>query len=236
MRIERSAPRTVAKTTAASTSRAPSSSSVDPTPPSPEKKSVRRMIAPKSAMEAAATISWPNGDAISPESFSTGTITPSATTTARANGHHEPERGQAHHGPAQLLELDLETGEEEDEAEPHEREHLDHLVDVHDAEHGRADHDARDDLDDDRGQPQPREEAEQERSGEGDRDHDEQVGEGRHAQTTAGCPPATTSVPLSVRTNVSSAFAPAIEGFHANAWPASITASVAGVAISSREA
>ncbi len=35
------------------------------------------MIAPKSAIDAAATISWPKVDEISPASFSTGTITPS---------------------------------------------------------------------------------------------------------------------------------------------------------------
>ena len=77
MRIERSAPRTVTNTTAASTSSAPRSSSVEPTPPSPEKNSVSRMIAPKSAIDAADTISCQNGVEISPESFSTGTITPS---------------------------------------------------------------------------------------------------------------------------------------------------------------
>ena len=74
MRIECSAPRTAPKTTAASTTSAPSSSSVEPAPPSPEKKIDSRMIAPKSAIDAAATISWPNVDEISPASFSTGTM------------------------------------------------------------------------------------------------------------------------------------------------------------------
>ena len=77
MRKECSAPRTAPKTTTASTASAPRSKSVDPTPPSPEKKRVSRMIAPKSAIDAAATMSWPKGDEISPVSFSTGTITPS---------------------------------------------------------------------------------------------------------------------------------------------------------------
>src|SRR5215210_5929848 len=77
MRTERSAPRTAPNTTTASTARAPRRRSVDPTPPSPEKKSVSRMMAPKSAMDADATMSCPKGDEISPVSFSTGTMTPS---------------------------------------------------------------------------------------------------------------------------------------------------------------
>ena len=77
MRTERSAPRTTKKTTIPRSASAPSSSSVDPAPPSPEKNRVSRMIAPKSAIEAAETISWPNVDEISPASLSTGTITPS---------------------------------------------------------------------------------------------------------------------------------------------------------------
>ena len=64
-------------TTAASANSEPSSSSVEPVPPSPEKKIVSRMIAPKSAIDAAAMISWPNVEAISPASLSTGTSTPS---------------------------------------------------------------------------------------------------------------------------------------------------------------
>ena len=46
-------------------------------PPSPEKNSDSRMIAPKSAIDAAAMISWPKVEAISPASLSTGTSTPS---------------------------------------------------------------------------------------------------------------------------------------------------------------
>ena len=48
--------------------------------------------------------------------------------------------------------------------------------------------------------------------------------------------PATTCAPSPVSTNVSSAFAPVIDGFHAKAWPVSIGTSVCGVAISSRDA
>ena len=73
------------------------------------------MIAPKSAIDAAAMISWPNVEEISPASLSTGTITPSdvahrmiatssgvstsppalrpsATTTAIAEREREAER------------------------------------------------------------------------------------------------------------------------------------------------
>ena len=51
--------------------------SVAPTPPSPEKNSDSRMIAPKSAIEPAARTSWPNLLPLSPASLSTGMITPS---------------------------------------------------------------------------------------------------------------------------------------------------------------
>ncbi len=75
IRMECSAPRTTRRTVAASRNSAPSSRSVDPVPPSPEKKIVSRMIAPKSAIEAAAMISCPNVEESCPESLSTGTST-----------------------------------------------------------------------------------------------------------------------------------------------------------------
>jgi hypothetical protein len=59
MRIECSAPRVTTNTTTASANTLPRSSSVEPMPPSPEKKIDSRMIAPKSAIDAAATISCP---------------------------------------------------------------------------------------------------------------------------------------------------------------------------------
>ncbi len=55
----------------------------------PEKNSVNRMIAPKSAIEAAAITSCPKLELTLPESFSTGTITPSeveARTIAMNSG------------------------------------------------------------------------------------------------------------------------------------------------------
>jgi hypothetical protein len=82
--------------------------------------------------------------------------------------------------PAQLLELDLEPGEEEDEREAEQRDHLDRLVDVDPAEHGRADDDPGHDLEHDGRQQQAREEAEQQRRREGDRHDDEQVRERGH--------------------------------------------------------
>ena len=65
------------KTTTARTTRPPIKSSVEPTPPSPEKKIESRITAPKSAIVPAATISWPKVEEISPASFSTGIRTPS---------------------------------------------------------------------------------------------------------------------------------------------------------------
>ena len=135
------------------------------------------MIAPKSAIEAAETISWPNVDEISPASLSTGTITPSEvaqrmiatssgvctrpaalspkpTTTAIANESAKPSAVSAQHPPAQLLELDLEPGEEQHERQTDERDHRDRLVDLDDAEHRRPDDDAGDDLQHHGGQPQ----------------------------------------------------------------------------------
>ena len=76
-RRERSAPRSTTKTAIDRVPSAPSRSSVEPVPPSPEKNTESRMIAPKSAIVAAATTSCPNGEAISPASLSTGMSTPS---------------------------------------------------------------------------------------------------------------------------------------------------------------
>ena len=99
------------------------------------------MIAPKSAIEAAAMISCPNVVASSPESLSTGTSTPSdvaqsmiatssgvSTRSSRAEPERDDQRDrerdreahqrEAEHAPAQLLELDLQPGEEQHEARP----------------------------------------------------------------------------------------------------------------------
>ena len=85
---------------------------------------------------------------------------------ARDDG--EPERQEpaaarhAQQAPAELVELDLEAGEEEEEDEPDRREHRDRLVDLDPAEPGRADRDPGHDLEHHGGQPHAREEAEQE--------------------------------------------------------------------------
>ena len=80
--------------------------------------------------------------------------------------------------------VDLEAGEEEQEGEPDEREHLDRLVDLDPAEHRRADDDPEDDLEHHRRQPQLRHEAERERRREPGDDDDQQVLERdlRHAR------------------------------------------------------
>ena len=168
------------------------------------------MIAPKSAIDAAATMSWPKGDEISPVSFSTGTITPSdvaqrmiatssgvwtspaadspkPTTTAIAKETTNAERRQAQDLSAQLLELDLEAREEQHEAKADQRQDLDHLVDLDDAEQRRTHHDAGDDLEHHRRQPDTRKQAEQERGREGHRDDDEEIAERRHASDRRQC-------------------------------------------------
>ena len=102
------------------------------------------MIAPKSAIDAAAMISWPNVEEISPASLSTGTSTPSevahrmiATSSGVSTSpprlqperdgerdrerQREPEQREPQHRPAQPREVDLQAGEEEHERQPDER-------------------------------------------------------------------------------------------------------------------
>ena len=196
MRRERSAPRMTTNVTASRATKSPSRIAVDPGPLSPEKNSESRITAPKSAIDAAARTSCPNRLVSSPTSLSTGMITPSEVPQrmiATSSGVStrpaalSPKRGddrdrerdrpsdrrQPQQPPSQAVEIDLEPGEEEQEGESEQGEDLDRLVELDPAEHGRADHDPGDDLEDDRGQPQPRGEAEQERRRECDR-HDHQ--------------------------------------------------------------
>ena len=79
---------------------------------------------------------------------------PSATTSAIANESAKPSSVSAQHAAAQLLELDLEPGEEQHEREAEQRDHLDRLVDLDPAEHGRPDDDPGHDLEHHRRQPQ----------------------------------------------------------------------------------
>ncbi len=92
-----------------------------------------------------------------------------ATRLQRQAGDDSDPEGQqpaaarhAQQTPAELVELDLETGEEEQEDEPDRREHGDRLVDLDPPEPGRPDRDPRRDLEHDGGQPHAWEEAEQE--------------------------------------------------------------------------
>ena len=195
--MECSAVRTAKKTAAASTTSDPISSSVDPTPPSPEKKIESRITAPKSAIVPAAMISCPKVDEISPASLSTGISTPSEVAQrmiATSNGvstrppafskqpdgdreserEREAEQAQPQHLSAQAREVDLEARQEQQERQPDHGDHLDRLVDVDEPEQRRTDDDAGHDLEHHRGQPDLREEAEHQGSGEGHRDDDQE--------------------------------------------------------------
>ena len=141
--------------------------------PLPEKNSESRMIAPKSAIEAAAITSCPKSDEMFPESLSTGTITPSdveTRTIAMKRGDlmkppaskREPDddpdrkrdrrrRAPLRASPApQTLDVDLQAGQEEQEGQTDQGEDLDREINLHPAKPGRADDDAEHDLEDDR--------------------------------------------------------------------------------------
>ena len=132
--------------------------------PCPEKNSGSRMIAPKSAIDAAAITSWPKSDPISSESLSTGhdhaerrrneddgdeqrradeaaRVQRQADDDSERERQHEPERGQLQHAAAQTLNVDLEPGEEEQEREPDQREDLDREVHRDPAQAGGSDDD-----------------------------------------------------------------------------------------------
>ena len=152
----------------------------------------------KSAIDAAAMTSWPKRDETSPESCSTGTITPSEVearmiaissgssaiparsrtkpaASASASESAKPSEAARKSAPAQRREIDLEPGEEEQEREPDQSQDLDRLVDLDPAEQRRPDHDPDHDLQHHRRQPQPRHQPERQRGGEARRDDDQQV-------------------------------------------------------------
>jgi hypothetical protein len=79
--------------------------------------------------------------------------------------------------PRQALEVDLESGEEQQEGQPDQRQDRDRQVHLDPSQSRGPDHDAQHDLQHDSGKPQAREEAQRERSGKGHRHHDQQVGE-----------------------------------------------------------
>jgi hypothetical protein len=94
---------------------------------------------------------------------------------AERDGDDEPVQRTARLRAAELMDVDLEAGEEEQETEAEQRRRLHGLVHLDDVEHGRAQHDSRDDLDDRARHRKPRNEAEQERySGRHGRD-DQQI-------------------------------------------------------------
>jgi hypothetical protein len=92
------------------------------------------------------------------------------------------EGGEPQHPPAQPGEVDFQAGEEEQEGEAERGDDGDRLIDVHPAEHARADDDADHDLQHDRREPESREEAECKRRAERDRGEDQQAGEGGHGR------------------------------------------------------
>ncbi|MDP1849532.1 MAG: hypothetical protein Q8K79_17230 [Solirubrobacteraceae bacterium] len=97
------------------------------------------------------------------------------------------ERRELEHAAAQLLELDLQAGEEQQEDQADERDDGDRRVDLDPAEHRRADDDPQDDLQHDGRQPQTRQQSERERHGEGHRHDDQQAGEARRVHARAVC-------------------------------------------------
>lgn len=118
----------------------------------------------------------------------------SGPVQSEADRERDPERDEParerrlHDPPAQVLEVDLETGDQEQEGDPDQRHHLDGGVDLGPAEHLRADHDPEAELDDERRGPQAGDEAERERGAERHRRHDRQVRERdlRHGGPSAG--------------------------------------------------
>jgi hypothetical protein len=102
------------------------------------------------------------------------------------NGDRVGEERQAQQAAAQPVEVDLQSGEQEQEGEPDGAQHLHGLVEVRPAEGLRADRDPEQDLQHDRRQSQPRE-ADRQRSDERNRgDH----GDRREADVHAAPVPA----------------------------------------------
>ncbi len=160
------------------------------------------MMAPKSAIVPAAITSWPNVRDISPASLSTETITPSdvaESMIATNSGVHdqagalERERqsdrdrkrdgiadpAKPQHAPAQTLEIDLEAGEEQQEGEADEREHLDRSSTSTQPSPDGPDDDPGHELEHHSGQPHAREQPQQRTAPRRPDDDDQQGGEGR---------------------------------------------------------
>jgi hypothetical protein len=204
MRIDRSAPRATRKTTTASANTLPSSNSVEPVPPSPEKKIDSRMIAPKVGDRGGGDDQLTEGREdlarvlehrhqhaerrrAEDDRHQQRRLDQSSGLQAERHEqgdgerHGKPESGETKHLPTQLVELDLETSEEQHERKPDQGDDLDRLVDLDDPEHRRPSDDPGHDLEHDGRQPHAREQAQHERGAEGDGDDDEEVVERGHA-------------------------------------------------------
>jgi hypothetical protein len=157
---------------------------------SPEKKSVSNTIVPTSAIEEPAITSCPNGVSTCPASFSTANTIPrpvaenitaisrgertrpapfkaSPQTSPSATDAREAEPGRAEEPASQALVVHLEAGDQQQEGEADEGEHLHRLVRVRPAEHGRAHEDPETELEDDVRQSQARDEISQQGRDEG---------------------------------------------------------------------
>jgi hypothetical protein len=78
----------------------------------------------------------------------------------------------------QALKFDLHPRQKEQEGQADEREKRDRQIDAHPAEHRRANHDTRHDLDHHRGEAAGRREAQQERGQKGNQGNDQHSDEG----------------------------------------------------------
>ena len=200
--IERSKPAIARPTSTTTAPNKPSRISVPAVllDPLPEKNSDSRMIAPKSAIEAAAITSWPKLEEMLPESLSTGTITPSEvatstiatnsgdltkppacrprpTTIAITNETTKPSAVSFRILSAQALQVDLEPRQKQQKRQAHECQDRNREIRRHPAKPRRADDDPEHDLEHDRGEPEAGEEAERQRGEQTDGDDDEQIGE-----------------------------------------------------------
>jgi hypothetical protein len=95
---------------------------------------------------------------------------PAAEPDRHRDGEAEP--GQAEEPAAQTLVVDLEAGDQQEEGEAEERQHLDRLVRVGPTEHGGADEDPEAELQRHVRQPQARNELSQQRRDKGGSRHD----------------------------------------------------------------
>src|SRR4051812_6250687 len=106
-----------------------------------------------------------------------GRVERDAGGAAQYQGDQVARAGQHEHATAQPPGVDLQPGQEQQEGQPEQRQDLHREIDVQPAEHGRAERDSGDDLEDHRRDAQPGQEPDQQGRGDGDRADDEQVGE-----------------------------------------------------------